>query len=171
MLIYLVGFMGSGKTTAGRKLASELNYAFIDLDRMIEETYQISIPGIFSKYDEDAFRIMERSCLHKTFKDNNAVVATGGGTPCFFDNMEKINSTGISVYIEMSVEALAARLRNARKKRPLIGQSEEELEDFIREKLEKRKTFYEKARLRVDGIDINIDSLADKIKSIGEHRR
>lgn len=160
MLIYLIGFMGSGKTTAGKKLAAKLNYRFIDLDHMIENSYRITIPDIFSRYNEEAFRKMEKCMLHKTFSENDAVIATGGGTPCFFDNMTLINSKGISVYIEMSPEALSSRLLVARKKRPLVDKSERELLDFVRAKLAEREKYYEMAHIRANGIDLDPVQLA-----------
>jgi len=163
MLIYLVGFMGAGKTVAGKKLASALDYAFTDLDKLIEKTYRVTIPGLFARYDEAAFRLMERSCLRSTFLMKNTVIATGGGAPCFFDNMEQINAHGISVYIMMPAGALAERLKKAKKKRPLLPPEAHEIEAMVKDKLEERKVFYEKAHLAVAGIDIDVKDIIDSL--------
>jgi shikimate kinase len=163
MLIYLVGFMGAGKTVAGKKLASALDYTFADLDKLIEKTYRVSIPGVFARYDEAAFRLMERSCLHSTFLMKNTVIATGGGAPCFFDNMEQINAHGISVYIMMPAGALTERLKKAKKKRPLLPPEAHEIEALVRDKLEARRVFYEKAHLSVPGIDLDVQDVVEQL--------
>jgi shikimate kinase len=94
--VYLIGFMGSGKTTVGRKLAKKLDHPFIDLDETIENRYRISIPTIFSKYDEKVFRKIEHETLKSLLHLQNHVISTGGGTPCFFNNIDLINENGIS---------------------------------------------------------------------------
>ena len=167
MRIYIVGFMGAGKSTAGKKLASKMGYSFTDLDRMIEMQYKTSIPGLFSKYDESLFRNLERKALHSTFSFQDAVVSTGGGTPCYFDNMELINREGISVFIEMSVKALADRLRNSKKPRPLVRELDRaKLEEQIAAMLEERITFYEKADLRIKGENLDINHLHSELLSL-----
>jgi len=120
MLVYLIGFMGSGKTTVGKKLAGKLGYDFIDLDEMIEKKYRITINNIFNKFDENAFRLIEQETLTETFKLKNTVISTGGGTPCFFNNMQLINKYGISVYLKMHKQSLYDRLINSKTKRPLL---------------------------------------------------
>ena len=157
--------MGSGKTTVGKKLAGKLGYNFIDLDLMIENDYRISIPGLFQKYDENAFRKIEYETLKKTFNYKNTVISTGGGTPCFFHNMEMINENGISVYLKMNIKSLCDRLINSKKKRPLLtGKSPEEIFDFIEKQLAVRKMFYKKSKIEIKGESINIKELENIIR-------
>ncbi len=163
--IYLVGFMGCGKSTAGKRLARRLGYRFVDLDKLIEAQYKTSIPLLFEQYDENAFRILEQKALHQTSTFRNTVIATGGGAPCFFDNMDFIKAHGLAVYIYISPKGLADRLLHAKRKRPLIsGISEDELVDHITEKLESRKDFYEQAHITVDGINLTAALLEEAIK-------
>lgn len=144
--IFLIGYMGAGKTTLGRALAKELGLEFIDLDNYIESRMCRSIAQIFAEKGEDGFRDIERRMLHEAGEFENVVVSTGGGTPCFFDNIEYMNSQGTTVFLDVPVERLFIRLSIARKKRPLImNKSDEELRQFIVEQLEKRLPHYSKA--------------------------
>ena len=166
MLIYLTGYMGSGKTTAGLKLAVKMGFAFADLDVMIENKFKITISQFFSKYGEPAFRKVEREVLIETFSYNNTVIATGGGTPCYTDNMELINQHGVSVYIKIPEKAIFQRLLNSKKKRPLLlGKTDEEILDYIRLQMVIREPFYLKSCLTAEGIDININGLAESISN------
>lgn len=143
MVIILVGFMGCGKTTLGRKLARQLNYAFVDADEAIEERYQISVKDIFARFGEAHFRKLERELILSLKGRDNLVVSTGGGMPCFGDNMQLLNEAGTTFYLQRSVAELANRLIHAKKPRPLIlGKSHEELVDFIGELLPQREVFY-----------------------------
>ncbi|MCF6172003.1 MAG: AAA family ATPase [Bacteroidales bacterium] len=163
--IYLIGFMGVGKSTIGKKLARELAYRFIDLDDIFEKKYKIRIDDFFGKYDEELFRKLEHEILTGTFSTDNAVVATGGGTPCFFGAMEKIKQHGTSVYLEMAPSAIAHRLLHAKKKRPLIkDKTGGELNALIAQKLKERSPFYRQAHLSVDALNINITELAGQLK-------
>jgi shikimate kinase len=163
--IFLTGYMGSGKSTAGKKLASRLNYSFIDLDELIEEEYQMTIPQIFSTKGEQEFRAMEHNTLKKVLERDNIVVACGGGTPCYYNNMELINGNGISVYLKMSADALVSRLMNAKVKRPLIAnKNEEELRAFVNRQLEKREDFYHQAQFTVKGKDLDVEELVVFVK-------
>jgi len=167
MLIYLIGYMGSGKTTAGLKLAVKMGYTFADLDVMIENKYKITIEKFFEKYGEPTFRKIERETLIETFSFSNTVVATGGGTPCFSDNMELINKNGISVYLKMPDNALGQRLLNSKKKRPLLaGQTDDEIIVSIRNQLQVREPFYLKSCLVSPGIDLDMNSLVGDINKI-----
>ena len=158
--------MGVGKSTIGKKLAKYLGYEFIDLDDIFEQKYKISIDSFFSKYDEELFRKMEHEMLLETFSKQNAVIATGGGTPCFHNAMEKINSRGLSIYIKMTPSAIAQRLSTSKRKRPLIeGIPKEELKNFIKDKLAGRKPIYNQARLHTDGINVNVPELAKIIQT------
>ena len=145
--IFLIGYMGAGKTTLGRALAKELKIEFIDLDNYIEERLCKSISQIFAEKGEEGFREIERRMLHEAGEFENVVISTGGGTPCFFDNIEYMNRQGATVFLDVPVERLFIRLSIARKKRPLIiGKSDEELRCFIAEQLAKRLPHYSKAK-------------------------
>lgn len=139
--------MGAGKTTLGRALAKELGIQFIDLDSYIEERLCKSIAQIFAERGEDGFREIERRMLHEVGDFEDVVISTGGGTPCFFDNIEYMNRQGATVFLDVPVERLFIRLSIARKKRPLImNKSDEELRSFIAEQLAKREPHYSKAK-------------------------
>src|SRR5690606_36383247 len=119
MKIFLIGFMGCGKSIFGKKLAAKIGCDFIDLDNQFEHVAGASIPEYFAAYGEEAFR-KEESRILKTFDyPMHCVVATGGGAPCYFDNIDWMNSKGLTIYIEMSPIALAQRLENGKARRPL----------------------------------------------------
>lgn len=145
--IFLVGYMGAGKTTLGRALAQTIGIQFIDLDNHIEERFHKTIGQIFSENGEDYFRDLERRMLHEVGEFENVVISTGGGTPCFFDNIEYMNEKGTTVFLDVPLERLFIRLSIARSKRPLIkDKSDDELRAFIAEQLTKRAPHYSKAR-------------------------
>lgn len=162
--VFLIGYMGSGKTTMGKLLAPMLEYEFVDMDAYIEEKYHKSVTQIFADEGEEKFRQIERQCLHEIAEFEKVVIATGGGAPCFFDNMEFMNQQGMTVYIKMTAEQLSARLETSRPgKRPLIeGKKGEELRAFIQAGLAKREPFYDLAKIYVTGTD---DDMATQIKS------
>ena len=140
---YLIGFMGSGKTSLGKHLAKLLGAGFIDLDDVFEERYHIRIYDFFDTYGEENFRKIERDLLLETALKDNLVVSTGGGTPCFYDNMEFIKENGISVYLRMTSRELAGRLKNVKNKRPLLKElSHESLEVWISAQLLIREPYY-----------------------------
>jgi shikimate kinase len=140
--------MGAGKTTAGRELAKELGLGFIDLDHFIQARYQKAVGQIFADVGEDEFRNIESNVLKEVGEFEDVVISTGGGTPCFFDNMEYMNRTGTTIYLKASPETLSSRLNLCKGKRPLIKEkNEEELYKFVTESLEKRELFYSKARI------------------------
>ena len=145
--IFLVGYMGAGKTTLGRALADILRLQFVDLDHYIEMRYHKTITQIFADNGESGFREIERRMLHEAGEFENVVISTGGGTPCFFDNMEYMNGQGTTVFLDVPIDRLFIRLSIARKKRPLImNKSDEELRSFITEQLGKRLPHYSKAK-------------------------
>jgi len=155
MRIFLIGFMGCGKTTLGKKLAKHLNYTFIDLDSYIEKTTNKTITEIFENKGEKKFRIVEKENLMEVCKKDNLVIATGGGTPCFFDNMQKILDNGKAIYLKMEIEDLLERLETEKSQRPLIeNKSAKELENFIRNKLSEREYFYKKSNYILQGKSI-----------------
>ena len=146
MRIFLIGFMGCGKSTIGKKLAKTLSCKFIDLDKYIERKTGESIQQIFKKKEEKYFRVLEIESLMEICKSDNLVIATGGGTPCFFDNMQRILDKGICIYLNMEANNLTKRLSKEKSKRPLIENlTEKYLVNFIRKKLVEREVFYNKA--------------------------
>jgi shikimate kinase len=156
--------MGCGKSTAGRRLADKLNYSFVDLDAVIEKSEEQSIVDIFAEKGQEAFREIEKRSLHSTFNLKDTVVSTGGGAPCFFDNMEQMNQHGITVYIHLTPKALAKRLNQSKDKRPIIkGKTDEELFDFVEKALLEREQFYNKSKFRVNGIGLSADRIIKTI--------
>ena len=164
MKVYLVGYMGSGKSTIGRLLAEQLKLDFIDFDRFIEQEEGKTIAHIFDSTGEDKFRELEHSYLKKILPTENAIISLGGGTPCFHNNMDLITGNGISVYLEMDVDTLVQRLSKARNKRPLIrGLNETELKLFIEANLEKRRPLYQKSAYTIQGQDRSPDEIVAAI--------
>ncbi len=165
MKIVLVGFMGSGKTTLGKRLASRLEHPFVDLDAEIEDTTGKSIPDIFAEDGEPQFREIERTTLMNVLKRKEFVLATGGGAPCFGDNMKLINEFSDSIYLKISPEVLSSRLNSSKTDRPLIkGKSPEELIDFIKSKLKERENYYEQSKHIISGFNLNADDLLMLLK-------
>ncbi|MCP4550547.1 MAG: shikimate kinase [Bacteroidetes bacterium] len=166
MRIYLVGYMGSGKTTVGKRLAKQLEFEFLDLDELFEGKYCIKIADFFEKYDESAFRSIEAELIRETGKLKNSIISTGGGGPIFNDNMKFMNQSGLTVYLKMSPISLTHRLSNAKETRPLIKElNETELEEFIINQLSKREVFYNKAHIVSKGESCEINTLVQSIKS------
>ena len=149
--VFLIGYMGSGKTTLGKAYSAATGLQFVDLDWYIEERMHKSISDLFAERGEEGFRLLEQKMLHETGEFENVLIACGGGTPCFFDNMEFMNASGTTVYLKVSVEELAKRLELCKHTRPVLkGRSGEELRAFIAESLEKRNPFYTKASITFD---------------------
>jgi len=166
-LIFFTGFMGCGKTTWSRKMAAHLGYEFIDLDHVLEEQAGMTIAGYFSSFGEDAFRKLESEVLKLTKYPENAVVSTGGGLPCFFDNMDWMNAHGKTVYIRLSPKTLADRLEKGKAKRPLLRDKDgDELLAFIAGKLAEREPYYLQAQYIANGIDMTVEYLEQLITSV-----
>ncbi|MDR1004648.1 MAG: shikimate kinase [Prevotellaceae bacterium] len=147
--IFLTGYMGAGKTTLGKALARELHVPFIDLDWHIEERQHKSVSELFAERGETGFRELERNLLHEVAQFEDVIISTGGGTPCFFDNMDYMNGQGLTVFLDAPVPVLFRRLRIAKHQRPLLrDKSDEELLDFIEQALAQRTPHYLKARYR-----------------------
>jgi shikimate kinase len=158
--VYIIGFMGSGKTTAGKKLASLLDWSFIDLDKRIEEHSGKTIPEIFSQYGENYFREVESEVLKSLESQKNTIISTGGGTPCFGDNMDYMIKTGLTLYLKLTPGQLRSRLSEATIERPLIKDlNNDELLGFIEEKLIFREKWYSRAEMIVDGFNLDINFL------------
>lgn len=170
MNVYLIGYMGSGKSTAGKKLATRLHMDFIDLDAELEQRAGISISEWFAQKGETDFRNAEKQLLTDFSTKKQLVIATGGGAPCFANNLELMKSSGVVVYLDMEVNQLVSRLKSGQAERPLIaGKSPEELTDFITGHLEERKPYYEQAHVLVSAIDLNaerLDELADFVSAL-----
>jgi len=163
--IYIIGFMGSGKSTTGKKLASCLSWSFIDLDKKIEETAGMKIPEIFSEKGESFFRTIESETLRDLVSESNTVISTGGGTPCFDNNMDFMLESGLTVYLRLAAGQLKNRLVNSSKARPLISNiGKDELEDYIHKKLNEREKWYTKAAITVDGYETDIPALYSLVK-------
>ncbi|HKL07557.1 MAG TPA: shikimate kinase [Bacteroidales bacterium] len=166
MRIFLIGFMASGKSTIGKKLANKLNLPFVDLDSYIEEKFNTTIRILMYEKGENEFREIEKEALVEVVnKFNKAVISTGGGTPCYFDNMQTMQNNGITIYIEVDVQTLVHRLMYAKKDRPLIwGKSKEDLTVYAEELLSKRKSYYKQAKYKVNGMNLNVNTLVGLIK-------
>jgi len=158
--------MGCGKSTMGRAVASELKLTFIDLDSFLEEKYFRTIPQIFAEEGEEGFRRKERIVLEEVSAFDDVIVATGGGAPCFFDNMDLMNNSGFCIFLDVNKESLVNRLIHAKNERPLIkGKSLAELGKFIDGMMEKRRPFYEKARYILQGNEIRTDQVVRLLKA------
>lgn len=156
--IFLIGYMGAGKTTVGKDLAKRMGLSFIDLDCYIEARYHRTVGQIFAEKGEEAFRDIERRMLHEVAMFEDVLISTGGGAPCFFDNMEFMNRTGKTVFLNVHPDVLFRRLRIAKQQRPILqGKEDEELMDFIIQALEKRAPFYTQAQYI-----FNADELEDR---------
>jgi shikimate kinase len=165
-IIYIIGFMGSGKTTAGKKLASLLGWTFIDLDRKIEEYTGKTIPEIFSQNGEQYFRDIEAQLLHDLKSCTNTIVSTGGGTPCHGENMDFMLGNGLTLYLKLTPAQLNSRLSESKGDRPLINNLDShELRSFIEAKLREREGWYNRSDLIVEGIDLNVSELLKVIQS------
>lgn len=148
MQIYLIGFMGSGKTYTGEQLARLLNRPFIDLDNWIEQQAGHTIRYIFEQQGEVHFREAEAKAIRQMADQPAAVIATGGGTPCFHQNMEWMNTHGLTIYLDTPVEVLLQRLKHGRAHRPLIrNMSEDALQEYIASKLKERNYYYRQASI------------------------
>ena len=169
--IIIIGYMGAGKTTIGRNLARSMNLDFYDLDWYIEDRFRKKIPQIFAEMGEAGFRDIERRMLHEVAEFETVVISCGGGTPCFFDNIDYMNSMAETVYLNASPEVLHAHLLMAKSQRPLLdGKSPEEVLEFIKTSLPQREPFYQKAKHIVD-IDVihtkeQIQAYVDQIAEI-----
>jgi len=153
MKYYLVGYMYSGKTTFGRRLAASKGMDFLDLDRAFEERYHYTVPRFFATFGETAFRKLETQMLHDTARLDNVVIATGGGTPCHSGNMDFILANGTAIYMQMSVDDLVQRALHSRNPRPLLqGLSPEEMRAKIERQKEEREGVYLRAQIVVDGM-------------------
>jgi len=164
--VYIIGFMGSGKTTTGRKLASMLGWSFTDLDLSIEEHTGLTIPQIFSEKGESYFRMVEADMLRMLQHDADIVISTGGGAPAYGDNMDYMLETGLTLYLKLTPGQLKARLAASDSERPLIKNlTDKELLGFIEEKLQYREKWYGRAELIITGFDTNMAAICSQVRS------
>lgn len=165
MKISLIGYMGSGKSTVGRLLAGKLNLPFLDLDDLIVQKSQKSIAEIFKISGEIKFRQQEREILREILEQNeDFVLALGGGTPAYYDNIDLINENSLAVYLRLSPVEIVRRLENETDKRPLLSHLKpEEILEFIAKHLFERRPYYEKAKIILDIQQLNPEAIAEKI--------
>lgn len=168
MKIFLIGFMASGKSTLGAELAELMGYQFIDLDEFIEKKTNRSIKILFEIEGEEKFRSIENEALREVAAmKGNIIVASGGGTSCFYNSIDFMNKEGITVYIKVEVAELVARLIDSKKDRPLLwGKTREELTAYIIRVLDERKKYYEKAKVTITYPNFEINQLAATLESI-----
>ena len=163
--IYLVGYMGAGKTTAARRLANRLGWDVVDTDALFEEKYRISVDDFFHKYDETLYRKLESEVLKSTGTLEKTVISTGGGTACYFDNIEWMNQHGLTIFMRISPKAAVDRVLLSKKKRPLAkGKTEAELIEFVERHYASRLPFYEQARITVKSEDLDLENLLKLIE-------
>ena len=167
--IILIGYMGAGKTTVGKALSKELGIPFYDLDWYIESRRRKTVPQIFAEVGEEGFRQIERNMLHEVAEFEDVIISCGGGTPCFFDNMDYMNRQGQVVYLRCEPEVLQKHLMMGKTERPLLkGKSPEELIAFIKEQLQTREQYYNKAQYK---LDVSLMDNYEKIKITIERLR
>ena len=165
--IYLVGYIGAGKSTAAKRLANRLGWEVADTDEMFEEKYRISVDDFFQKYDEPLYRKLESEILKSTESSEHVVIATGGGTACYYDNMEWMNRHGCTVFMRISPQAAVDRVLHSRHKRPLArGKSEAELMEYVNWHYASRLPFYEQAQLTVKSEDFDLDGLLSNLEPL-----
>ena len=161
--MFLIGYMASGKTTLGKALASRLGKTFIDLDEFIEKKAAMTVKDFFALHGEHEFRKLEKKSLHEAADIPNAIIACGGGTPCFFDNIDFINQRGNSIFLEASIDVLLRRLLDGNASRPLVaGKTPQQIKATIEQHLQQRLPFYRRAK-----ISFNSDSL-ESLEQINE---
>lgn len=168
--IFLVGYMGAGKTTIGKAFAKAYGLTFLDLDWYIEERYHKTVSELFAERGETGFREVERKVLHEAADFENVVIATGGGAPCFYDNMKFMNDLGMTVFLDVHPEVLFNRLRVATVGRPILrGKSDEELRVFIEERLQERVGFYSQAKytFRADWLESR-RQIKESVRRLGD---
>lgn len=171
--IILIGYMGSGKTTIGKALSKETGMMFYDLDWYIESRMRKTVSQLFAEKGEEGFRKIEYNMLHEVAEFEDVIISCGGGTPCFFDNMEYLNQQGDVCYLKAEPEVLYKHLLMAKVERPLLkGKTAEELIAYIREHLKERETYYSKARYTLDvslmddlgKIKMSVDKIRELLK-------
>lgn len=168
--VYIIGFMGSGKTTVGKRLAAGLRWKFIDLDERIESHLGMSIPEIFQQEGEEYFRKAESNVLRELDTGPGTVISTGGGTPCSENNMKYMLETGLTIYLKLTPEQLSSRLSGSAGNRPLLNNlSADDLTGFVVRKLDERESWYNRAALIIDGFNVDYRLLFSLIRKGVRH--
>jgi shikimate kinase len=156
--------MGSGKSSLGKRLAKSMNYRFVDLDDLVEQLSEKTTAYLFTREGESSFRNWEKLALHRTFEMDQVVVALGGGTPCFFDNMLLINTNGLSIYLQMSAISLTQRIQSSKKIRPLTQEYQgEKLFEFVQNHLAQREPYYLQSKITVNALSPSVSLLLNAI--------
>ena len=167
MNIYLLGYMGCGKTRTGRRLSAYAGRPFTDLDALFEQRHGLSIADYFQQHSEAAFRQEERQLLHETGRLKGHIIALGGGTPCFADNMAWIKGHGVSLYLEMNERMLFQRLSRSHKHRPLLaGMDPDQLLEQICRQLPQREPYYRQADVTWPGLDVELPPLWQRLQTL-----
>ena len=158
MPVFLIGYMCSGKTTLAKELSTNLQWPFVDLDNLIEQREGRSIANIFKMNGENYFRALEKKLLREYDFTSNMVIATGGGTPCFYNNIEYINQIGSAIYLKVSVKEILSRIES-KKSRPLLIDNMLNLNAFIEQQIQKREIYYSKSKYSIESDNITIEDL------------
>ncbi|HEY0272329.1 MAG TPA: shikimate kinase [Chitinophaga sp.] len=167
MKIFLLGFMGAGKSFWGRQLADHYQLPFYDLDEVIVQDEEMTISDIFASKGEDYFRQKESNLLRELSKQDKFLISCGGGTPCLQENIDLMNERGITIWIHPSIPVMAERLVRKKYKRPLIADmADEDVADFIEMKLSERAPFYGQAQIIIDQDDISLDTFVEKLGDV-----
>ena len=160
-----MGFMGSGKSTMGRWIAEAIGWEFIDLDTYIENRHHQTIPQIFKNVGEDGFRVVEQKCLAEVSVMENVIIGSGGGAPCFFDNLTVMKETGLTLYLQLKPQEIIDRLKTSHTPRPLLkDKTGGELLAFINDKLAEREPFYTQAHILANAKDWSVDEFVAQVK-------
>jgi shikimate kinase len=163
--IFLIGFMGSGKSSIGKKLAALFHFDFFDTDAEIERITGKTALQIFETDGENVFREKERTVIAELSQKTNIVVATGGGTPCFFDNMQRMNQTGLTIYLQASPKMLKQRITKQKQQRPLLKNiPDEQLEPYITQLLHQREPYYRQSQITVEALNLSAKKLMRVIR-------
>ncbi len=167
--IFLIGYMGAGKTTVGQDLAKRLGLSFIDLDHYLEARYHKTVSQIFSEKGEEEFRKLECKMLREVAMFEDVLISTGGGLPCFYDNISFMNKNGTTIYLKVSAGELAKRVALTKHTRPVLkGRSGKELENFISKNLQERDPYYKQASIIFDAEVMLTDNDVQEIsKALG----
>lgn len=165
MRVFLLGYMASGKSTAAKKLASKLKLKAVDLDAEIEKTTGLSIPEIFKLRGEKSFRKTEQAELQKWIAEqDDFVMACGGGTPCYFESMDEMNASGVTIYLQMTPKAVVDRVMSSKEERPILkGLDEKKMLEKVTFQLKKREPFYKKAQWTVNGVNLDVEELVGMV--------
>ena len=168
MRIFLIGFMGSGKSHIGKRLAPKMDFAFLDLDDFIEQRASSKISALFKKFGESHFRKLEKESLQATASFHRFIIGAGGGTPCYFDNMEWMNNNGLTIYLKTPEDILFERLTRKRAHRPLVASlSDRELRSYIQNKIEEREPYYMQAQMIYERFEDKEDVVGNLVNYFG----